>query len=221
MFDIQQGVAIGIFVRFSQNNEQPAKVFHAELWGERKGKYQWLLENELTTTVWKELKPRTPFYLFMPQDGNLKKEYEAGWKVTEIMPVNVLGFQTHRDNFAISFDKEIIEHRLLEMLDLEIADLDFARKYSLRDNRDWKLNEARNVLRDDKEWKKKVIRCLYRPFDQRYCYFSEVAMDYPRRELKIHVAEKNNLCFNFVVLQGFLWTQAEPRSILNNPYFYT
>ena len=136
VFDIQQGVAIGIFVKSSQNNEQPARVFHAELWGERKEKYQWLLENELTTTTWKELKPQTPFYLFMPQDGNLKKEYEAGWKITEIMPVNVLGFQTHRDNFAISFDKKIIEQRLLDMLDPEIADLDLARKYGLRNNRD-------------------------------------------------------------------------------------
>ncbi len=198
VFDIQQGVAIGIFVKSGQNSEQPARVFHAELWGERKGKYQWLLENDLTTTAWKELKPQAPFYLFVPQDGNLKKEYEAGWKVTEMMPVNVLGFQTHRDNFAISFDKEVIQHRLLEMLDPEISDLDLARKYGLRDNRDWKLNEARNLLREDKEWKNKIIRCLYRPFDQRYCYFSEVAMDYPRRELKIHVAEKNNLCFNFV-----------------------
>src|SRR5207248_344641 len=36
--------------------------------------------------------------------------------------------------------------------------------------------------------------CLYRPFDRRWCYFSPVAMDYPRRELQRHVAGKDNRC---------------------------
>jgi len=36
----------------------------------------------------------------------------------------------------------------------------------------------------------KIIRCLYRPFDQRYCYFSEVAMDYPDESLKFMSLKK-------------------------------
>jgi predicted helicase len=38
------------------------------------------------------------------------------------------------------------------------------------------------------------VDCLYRPFDWRTCYFGEVAMDYPRREIKQHVLGKNNIC---------------------------
>lgn len=45
----------------------------------------------------------------MPQNVQLLAEYEQGWKVTEIMPVKVLGFQTHRDHFAVAFDRKTIE----------------------------------------------------------------------------------------------------------------
>ena len=36
------------------------------------------------------------------------------WKVTDVFVVNVLGFQTHRDGFAIAFEKEIIQKRTCE-----------------------------------------------------------------------------------------------------------
>ena len=70
--------------------------------------------------------------------------------------------------------------------------------YQLSDNRDWQLSAARKQVRGDKEWGLHLIGCLYRPFDRRPCYFSTVAMDYPRRELLDHVARKENLCLNTV-----------------------
>jgi predicted helicase len=44
----------------------------------------------------------------------------------------------------------------------------------------------------------KLITCAYRPFDNRWCYFSGVAMDRTRTELVQHVAGKDNLCLNTV-----------------------
>ena len=35
VFDIQQGVAIGLFVKHKKSKAGPARVFHADLWGER------------------------------------------------------------------------------------------------------------------------------------------------------------------------------------------
>ena len=56
VFDIQQGVAIGLFVK-RQQTETECQVHHAELWGEREGKYQWLLENEIESTKWRRVEP--------------------------------------------------------------------------------------------------------------------------------------------------------------------
>jgi hypothetical protein len=136
VFDIQQGVAIGIFIKYknalvptlargNESSNAPAlrdagasqaafprqsvgTIFHAHCYGERNAKYQYLAENDINTTQWTQLKPQAPFYLFVPQNTELLPEYQAGWKITEMMPINVLGFQTHRDDFAIAFDKETI-----------------------------------------------------------------------------------------------------------------
>ena len=192
VFDIQQGVSIGIFVKEASKNG-PTNVYHADLYGLRKNKYDWLIENDIKKTGWKEAKPQKPFYLFKPQEIILLKEYEKGWKPLDVMPVNVLGFQTHRDGFAIDFDRKAILERIEKMRHMDITDHQFAQKYGVHDNRDWKLQRAREIIRTDEKWEDKIIKCLYRPFDKRNCYFSEVAMDYPRRELQDHVEGKENI----------------------------
>ncbi len=209
VFDIQPGVAIGVFVkRPGAAKKKPATVRHVHLRGPREiwkpraggrrelagGKHAFLLEHDLATAKWKVLKPRSPFYLFVPQDVRLRQEYEACWKITAMMPVNVLGFQTHRDHFAIDLDAEALERRIAEMRDKRISDHDLAEKHDLKDNRDWHLAEARDALRGDASWRDHLLQCLYRPFDRRACYFSPVVMDFPRRELLTHVARKENYC---------------------------
>jgi predicted helicase len=206
VFDIQQGVAIGIFVkRQAKADAFPmATVRHADLWGPREvyekigqgqrlvgGKYHWLAENDITTTQWKTINPEKPFYLFVPQDVNLRAGYEQGWKITEAMPVNVLGFQTHRDYFAIDFDKDNLQKRFSDMRDARISDQEYADHYSLADSTSWQLAKARRVIRTDTIWQTRIIRCLYRPFDWRFCYFAEVAMDRPRPELRQHMLQPN------------------------------
>jgi predicted helicase len=221
VFDIQQGVAIGIFVKHSPTQAAqataipPATVHHADLWGMRASKYARLAEQDITSTEWKTVSPQSSFYLFVPQNGDWRAEYEEGWKVTKAMPVNVLGFQTHRDHFAIDIDEAKLRARISEMRDKTLSDQDYTDKYALTDNRDWQLSKARQVLRSDPVWQSHLIRCLYRPFDRRPCYFSEVAMDYPRRELLEHVEGKQNLCLLSSRQQATLgyrhsWVAREP-----------
>lgn len=204
VFDIQQGVAIGLFIRAPRPvGEEPeikarCRVYHAELWGEREGKYQWLSENDIGDTAWQEIQPQAPYYLFLPQNTDLLSEYEQGWKITEIMLVNVLGFQSHRDSFAVDIEQDCLQQRIKKMRDKDIADQEVAEIYKIKDSRDWQLPKARERLRTDPDWQEKFLQCAYRPFDMRWCYFSEVAIERPRRELKQHVANQENLCLNVV-----------------------
>lgn len=201
VFDIQQGVAIGMFVKRASNRRKPAflgEARHAEIYGLRESKYQWLWEHDVGTTKWKTLNPKSPRYLLGPQDEKLSKEYEAGWKVTEAFPVNVLGFQTHRDQFAIDFEQNRLLTRITEMRNKTISDTEFAEKYDLESANSWTVAKARETLRGDAVWLTRLVQCAYRPFDNRWCYFSEAAMDRPRRELKEHVAGRENYCFNLL-----------------------
>ncbi|MHB8597908.1 MAG: type ISP restriction/modification enzyme [Ktedonobacteraceae bacterium] len=209
VFDIQQGVAIGIFVKRQRKSDtaDTAIVHHAHLWGPREiyekvgseqrlvgGKYYWLAENDITKTEWTTLVPTSPFYLFRPQNIDLRTEYELYRKLPETMLTNVPGFQTHRDHFAVDFDEDNLNLRIGEMRDKYTGDQEYTEKYRILNNRDWQLNNARQIIRSDALWKMKFIKCLYRPFDKRYCYFSEAVMDYPRKELLDHVAYRENLC---------------------------
>ncbi|MBI1879280.1 MAG: DNA methyltransferase, partial [Chloroflexi bacterium] len=197
VFDIQQGVAIGIFVK-QPGKQGQANVYHADMWGIRTQKYEQLFEQGVELTHWEQMNPQSPFYLFTLQNVDLLAEYNQGWKLTEAIPLNVLGFQTHRDSFAVDFDYNTLHHRIEEMRETNLTDEEYRQKYDLRDNRDWQLARARVDLRHTSNWEGFLLKCSYRPFDWRYCYFSEIAADYPRRELKDHVAGKENLCINTV-----------------------
>ncbi len=108
VFDIQQGVAIGIFVK-EPGKAGPAQVHHTDLWGLREskdkqdGKYPWLFQHDVADTNWGELSPQPPFYLFTPQNTDLLAEYGTGWKIGEAMPVNSVGVVTGQDKKTIAF----------------------------------------------------------------------------------------------------------------------
>lgn len=109
VFDIQQGVAIGIFVKRLGQAQLGAVVRHAHLWGERRDKYAQLSENDTASTSWSTLSPQPPFYLFVPQDIDLRAEYEQGWKVAEALPVATPGVVTGQDERTIAFSRQEAE----------------------------------------------------------------------------------------------------------------
>ena len=146
VFDIQQGVSIGIFVK-EPSKKGDATIYHADLWGDRKKKYDWLNGHEIKTTKWGKIYPELPFYLYSIQNKDLKKQYNLYHSPVDFMIVNVLGFQTHRDHFAVDFDFERIENRFKEMRDDKIDNHEFYEKHDIKDNRDWSLYEARKKIR--------------------------------------------------------------------------
>ena len=107
------------------------------------------------------------------------------------MPISVLGFQTHRDKFAIAFDDATMQARIADLRDPTRTDDELRDAYGLRDNSGWQLSVARKGLHSDKKWQRWLTPCLYRPFDWRSCYFSTVAMDRPRPQLQQHMLRPN------------------------------
>jgi predicted helicase len=227
VFDIQQGVAISIFIKYEHSQQKLATVYHADLWGMREvyenkelvgGKYHWLAENDISSTDWTTLKPEAKFYLFNPQNTSLSSEYEQGWKVIDIMLVNAAGIKTHRDHFAIDFDEESITQKFREMRETNLSKEDYSNKYNIHDHQNWRLDKVRQLIRLDNQWTDKIISCLYRPFDWRYCYYSDLIMDRPRRELLDHVFRKDNLCLGLgrqgIAVNDPIWSLV---SVANQP----
>jgi predicted helicase len=209
VFAIQQGVAIAIFIKHSKKRKQTECVIrHSELWGERElmdgkttgGKYNWLLKHDIKNTEWTTLTPDSPFYFYIPQLNQRKKETEQALPIVEVMPRHGLGYQTSRDSLVIDFDSESLEKKIERFIDSRRSDADVrneffpgktVRDYLSGDTRQWSLTEARNELRN-RDWRKSIRRTLYRPFDFRYCLYDEKMVDWPRPEMLGHLLGDGN-----------------------------
>ena len=199
VFDIQQGVAVGLFVKRRNAGDATARVFHADLWGEREagqegGKYGWLEANDIETTSWERLAPKPPFYLFIPRDERLSEEYQAGVSLTDIFPVNSVGVVTARDKLAIQWTAEEMQH---VAADLASRDAEDARNaFSLgKDSSDWKVADAQRDIRDHPDAGRCVAPILYRPFDVRFTYYTGRAGGFicrPRPKVMRHMLTGSN-----------------------------
>ena len=193
VFDIEQGVSINIFIKTGKKKtNELGRVFHYDLFGKRDFKYDFLSENSLKTIEFNDFIPFKNDFIFKKIDENRFTEYNKGINPTELFKINVMGFQTHRDDFSIDLEFNEIKKRAIDLRNQEITNEEIYKKYSISDNRDWKLSKARKEIQLDKTWENKIINCGYRPFDNRPCYFSSVMMDYPRKELIQNVLNKEN-----------------------------
>lgn len=202
VFDIQQGVAIGIFIKSSgaQHTEKPARVFHADLWGAREsgaegGKYSWLAANEAGTTEWSQLPPKSPWYLFAPIDEEKHDEYMDGWNLPDIFPVNSVGIVTARDKLTIQWTPEDVRNVTAEFAHLPESEA--RERFNLpNDTRDWKIALAQADLRAHPDADAHVAEVLYRPFDQRFTYYTGQSRGFvcmPRPEVMRHMQVGPNL----------------------------
>jgi predicted helicase len=200
VFDIQQGVAIGIFVKHHANpplplagegrdeGGKPARVFHADLFGTRALKYATLDAQSVEDTVWTELAPASPSYYFVPENGNLREEYERGWKITEVMSVNSVGIVTARDALTIAYTAEEISARIKRFVSMpaEEARAEFGLG---KDARDWKVAMAQLDL-IEYGLNNATAPISYRPFDQRVTFYTGNTRGFhcmPRPEVMSHL----------------------------------
>ena len=192
VFDIRQGVAIGLFIKKQEQEEgRIARVYYAELWGLREDKYRWLLRNDIETTKWEELKPSRPFYFFVPRKETYWDVYEKFWKITDIFPVNSVGIVTARDKFVIDFDREALKRRIAMFRDLSIPDEVIEQRFKLKDTSTFKLRKSRERLSKEDEWERYFTEILYRPFDKRNIYYTSVVVERSLLEVMRHMMKEN------------------------------
>ncbi|MCL4855002.1 MAG: N-6 DNA methylase, partial [Bryobacteraceae bacterium] len=197
VFDIQQGVAIGIFVRrenIQRDGNHVGRVFRADLYGTRTEKYGVLDASDFRNTKWKEIKPSAPTWLFVEQDADLLAEYEACWSLRDIFSPNgdpAPGIVTTHDEFAISWTAEEaaekVERFLATSTEAEAREL-----FTLCSQDQWRYARAKQELADGK-WREKIVPILYRPFDVRWTVYDRNVAVHRRERLSDHMLHKGNI----------------------------
>ncbi|PZS05633.1 MAG: DNA methyltransferase, partial [Candidatus Chloroheliales bacterium] len=196
VFDIQQGVAIGIFIkRDGQPSTQTATVYHADLYGDRDAKYQTLNDSDISATEWVKLAPQSPGYLFIAQDLDLHEEYEQGYKVTSIFGTGSekadqgkvwgLGVITHNDDLLLDFERGRLEHRF-ELIEGIATDDEVSAALNLNDGTYWSMKRERDKVRAY-PWRNFIKPYLYRPFNNRWICYEPNLMEIGRGGASKHV----------------------------------
>lgn len=190
-FDIMQGVSINILIK-NRNPIQLAEVFHEDFFGKRDFKYENLNVKTLSSINWNKIKYSKPKYLFIPQDLNVLAQYNNGFPLNEIFVHYNSGIQTKRDDFTI----HLTEQELLSTIEYlkNNSPEETQRKFNIaEDGRDWQIKLAKSdILKGFK-----IIKILYRPFDERYSAYtgnSKGFIAYPRSKTSEHFIDKNNFC---------------------------
>jgi predicted helicase len=190
VFDIRQGVAIALFVK-KRESESSVKMKYADLWGLRKGKYRYLLENDISTIEWQELEPVPPYFFFVPKKLDFRAEYETGWSVPDIFPVASVAVGTYLDHFVIDFDEDLLRSRIDTFRDEALSNNEVEEKLKLRDSGSWSLSAARKAIQSDSAWGDKIHNHLYRPFDVRAIFYCADVVARPRHEVMRHMLNEN------------------------------
>lgn len=114
VFDIMQGVSINIFIKnaSSPRNDDLATLYHYDLYGKRSDKTNFLYENALDSIAWATLQPKSPFYLFIPQNESLRAEYDKGFSVKDIFKVSSVGVVTGKDSVLIASNEKQLEQQV-------------------------------------------------------------------------------------------------------------
>jgi len=171
VFDIRQGVAIALFVRSPSRLPKTSKVYYADLWGLRDGKYRYLLENDVSTTNWQTLEPVSPYFFFVPKDLSLLREYNMGWKVTEIFRKHGAGCESRKDKLWVAFDRDELLERLRYFSSPNVSEEDINQRLRVYSTEYWGISEAKRIVRSTC-MEDYVKQFNYRPFDERFIYYN-------------------------------------------------
>lgn len=211
VFDIKVGVCISLFVKYKDEPSNGAKVFYYSTGDNnifsRKEKFALLddvRQKGLNAIKWEELSLDEPYFWFIKREFK-NKEYENFWalasdkalgdKKSIFLNYNS-GIETQKDNIAIQLMKNKMEETLKDFSNLNSVDL--AKKYDLKDSRDWKISNSVNAIKNNLG---KIERIAYRPFDLRWTFYtnkSKSFIAYPRYEVMQHFLDKENLGLCFI-----------------------
>lgn len=191
VFQIRQGVAIALYVK-----NKPAKktsVYHTDLYGIRKEKFNWLNNNKLTVKNYTKIQPRSPYYFFIRRKTEQIQHYLKWKKINEIFPVNGVGITTARDNFVIDFDRSSVENRIRRFKNSKYDDKTLHEFFQIPKKKGWDIRKAWNMLQplSDSELHELIQTISYRPFDNRYIFWHDSVVWRTVKRIMQHMLKRN------------------------------
>jgi predicted helicase len=199
VFDITQGVTIGIFVK-KPKQKNLAKLYYSEIFGTREIKYQTLSANSIVTTSWQTLKPQAPHWYFVPIGSD--EAYDAFSSLLSVIGTGNpkadrdkkygTGVKTRHDDFVIGWSPEDAVEKVRRIAHRTETDTELKEKFRLCKTAHFNIQSAR-VRAEGTGLEQHVRKIAFRPFDNRYVVYLREFVCEPKVETMKHLLHEDNL----------------------------
>lgn len=180
VFDIEQGVAISIFVKRAGLERG---VWRGDVFGRRLQKYNVLAKAELATEGLRRIEPASPFYLFEDSVAG-QASYDELHLLTDIFQKGVSGIVTARDHLAMDFSDKELKAKVQKFVDGEL-------RLGITPTRSWSPDSARAALLDKPDWRDSIRRTGFHPFDERLMVYDRRLVDWGRWDFMPEIGPSN------------------------------
>jgi len=196
IFAIQQGVSVIFAIKHNierGDGSDNAVVWHADLWGRRRDKEAWLLENSFENTNFVNIAPKQNTYLFVPIDTELEQEYNSGFSLTSLFNTFGAGITTAHDNLVISNSESKLKANADVFATFEGSNSELCAKLDIRDKPGWDITKARKALKTEPDIDEYIIPISYRPFESQKILYHDNLVWRPVRKLMTNYLEGENI----------------------------
>lgn len=189
VFDIMQGVSINLFVKTGKKaGKDLGEVLHYDLYGKRDLKYDFLINNDIRSILFKKITVSEAMFFMVPKDFEEIGGYNEGFNIKDLFNINTSGIKTHRDAFVIDINLDDLSDRIKKFYDNEITHQEILSKFSLKADVEWLNNKRKGNFE-----KSLINKICYRPFDDRWVYYSSKLVDRGRENVFFKAVNENNL----------------------------
>jgi predicted helicase len=193
VFDIEQGVAISIFVK---QPDAEKSIWHADMWGRRIEKYKAATEATKASIQWAALRPIEPLWLFKPYNADADAVYRRLWSLKDIfapMGDPAPGIVTTHDAFAISFTPEEAREKVAALIATR-SEEEARLKFRLCRQEQWSYQRAKIEL-PLIDLHSATRPVSYRPFDNRWTIWNRNVAVHRRERVTLDM-QKDNLAID-------------------------
>lgn len=192
VFEIEQGVAIGEFVRVPKH--QPAKtVDYFRLWGTQSDKFDLLGAQTMSSLDHSTFNPNAPLYRYEPLQGSESDEFNAWPALDEILVSNSGAIITSRDGLAIGWDKPSLISKIKRFSESRKGDTSLQRELDFSIKKKWDAEATKKELRAEGVSARFAKPLYYRPFDTRFIYYFIPLLDTPSRPISEMLYRQDNV----------------------------
>jgi hypothetical protein len=206
VFDIEQGVAISLFVKRAGLERG---VWRGDFWGKRLKKYQAVAEVTLREVGLSKLEPVGRDFLFLVQDSGEANSYAAGWPLNKIFPENGVGIVTAHDAFSTGFTRVELEARFERFRRAAGNAAELHREFNVAEKAGWDILKGWQALADNEQSTASYIRpIVYAPFDKRLIFYEDALVWRTVRRIMNQIDEEN------IVLLSSRITKDDPAALV-------